>query len=37
MIPDTHHGYWHGALQEGVLTLYGTYPAGEGPDWGWRI
>lgn len=27
----------HGHLHEGVLRLYGTYPAGEGPEWGWRI
>lgn len=27
----------HGLLDDGVLKLYGTYPAGDGPDWGWRI
>ncbi len=28
---------FHGRLSDGVVLLYGTYPAGEGPDWGWRI
>lgn len=27
----------HGACREGTLVLYGTYPAGDGPEWGWRI
>jgi hypothetical protein len=27
----------HGHAADGVLVLYGTYPAGDGPDWGWRI
>jgi hypothetical protein len=27
----------HGLLHDGQLALYGTYPAGDGPDWGWRI
>lgn len=27
----------HGYLADGVLSLYGTYPAGDGPAWGWRI
>ncbi len=27
----------HGLMVDGVVRLYGTYPAGEGPDWGWRI
>lgn len=28
----------HGFQREGVVHLYGTYPAGEGqPDWGWQI
>lgn len=26
-----------GTGDDGVLRLNGTYPAGEGPDWGWRI
>ena len=27
----------HGLSQDGQILLYGTYPAGDGPDWGWRI
>lgn len=27
----------HGLLEEGVIRLFGTYPAGDGPEWGWRI
>jgi len=27
----------HGYRAEGVLRLFGTYSAGDGPDWGWRI
>ncbi|MEM9064786.1 MAG: hypothetical protein AAGB51_04785 [Planctomycetota bacterium] len=27
------HGYQH----EGVVRLFGTYPAGDGPDWGWQL
>lgn len=27
----------NGLLVGGVLRLYCTYPAGEGPEWGWRI
>jgi len=27
----------HGVVTDGVLLLYGTYGAGDGPDWGWRI
>jgi hypothetical protein len=27
----------HGRLDDGTLVLYGTYPAGAGPEWGWRI
>jgi hypothetical protein len=28
----------HGFQREGVVHLYGTYPAGQGqPDWGWQI
>lgn len=27
----------HGHASAGVLSLYGTYPAGEGPEWGWTI
>jgi hypothetical protein len=27
----------HGRLLDGEIVLYGTYGAGEGPDWGWRI
>jgi hypothetical protein len=27
----------HGLLDAGVLRLYGTYAAGDGPEWGWRI
>lgn len=27
----------HGCADGRSLRLYGTYPAGEGPDWGWRI
>lgn len=26
-----------GTSDDGVLRLSGTYPAGDGPDWGWRI
>lgn len=26
-----------GTGDDGVLRLNGTYPAGDGPDWGWRI
>ena len=28
---------FHGCLCQGRLTLYGTYPAGEGIEWGWQI
>lgn len=27
----------HGAVQGARLRLFGTYPAGDGPPWGWRI
>lgn len=27
----------HGAGDAQFVTLYGTYPAGDGPEWGWRI
>jgi hypothetical protein len=27
----------HGCGDAGCLTLYGTYPAGESIEWGWRI
>lgn len=27
----------HGRFDGGVLSLYGTYAAGDGPEWGWRI
>lgn len=27
----------HGRLADRELVLYCTYPAGEGPDWGWTI
>lgn len=27
----------HGFSEDGVVRLFTTYPAGEGPDWGWRI
>ena len=27
----------HGLAADGQILLYGTYPAGDGPDWGWRI
>jgi hypothetical protein len=27
----------HGHASEGVFTLYGTYPAGDDIEWGWRI
>jgi hypothetical protein len=27
----------HGRMDDGLLLLYGTYPAGEGPAWGWKI
>ncbi len=26
-----------GTWSEGLLNVRGTYPAGDGPDWGWRI
>ena len=28
---------WNGDLQEGLITVRGSYPAPPGPDWGWRI
>ncbi|MSP73264.1 MAG: hypothetical protein EXR76_14060 [Myxococcales bacterium] len=38
---DTFHAAtamtFHGRLEGARLVAYGTYPAGEGPDWGWRI
>lgn len=27
----------HGCLEHDVLSLYATYGAGDGPDWGWQI
>jgi hypothetical protein len=27
----------HGFAEDGRVLLFGTYPAGDGPDWGWRI
>lgn len=27
----------NGYFDERVLHLFGTYPAGDGPEWGWRI
>jgi hypothetical protein len=27
----------HGRFDAGLLLLYGTYAAGDGPEWGWRI
>ncbi|HMJ10714.1 MAG TPA: hypothetical protein VK524_04865 [Polyangiaceae bacterium] len=27
----------HGCSDENVVVFYGTYPAGDGPEWGWRI
>jgi hypothetical protein len=27
----------HGHARDGEVILYGTYPAGNGPEWGWRI
>lgn len=27
----------HGRLDDGVLVLYTTYGAGDGPEWGWRV
>ncbi|QDV04739.1 hypothetical protein Poly30_02320 [Planctomycetes bacterium Poly30] len=27
----------HGFLQHGVMHLFGTYPAGNGVEWGWQI
>jgi hypothetical protein len=27
----------HGCFSGGVVRLWGSYGAGEGPDWGWRI
>ena len=27
----------HGFYRDRVLRLFGTYGAGDGPDWGWRI
>jgi hypothetical protein len=27
----------HGRFDSGVLSLYGTYGAGDGPEWGWHI
>jgi hypothetical protein len=27
----------HGRFQDGELIAYCTYPAGDGPEWGWRI
>lgn len=27
----------HGRMDGGLLVLYGTYGAGDGPEWGWRI
>ena len=27
----------NGFVDEGVLRLFCTYPAGDGPEWGWRI
>lgn len=38
---DTFHypdgAVMHGRFREGLLKVYGTYPAGDGPDWGWQI
>ena len=28
---------WKGTEQDGVVKVGGTYPAGDGPDWSWRI
>jgi hypothetical protein len=28
---------YHGRAGEGTADFYGTYPAGDGPEWGWRI
>jgi hypothetical protein len=27
----------HGRYEQGVLVLFGTYPVGDGVEWGWRI
>lgn len=27
----------NGFVEDGVLRLFGTYPAGDGPEWGWRM
>jgi hypothetical protein len=27
----------HGQVDDGVLVLFGTYAAGDSPEWGWRI
>lgn len=27
----------HGFVQDGVMRLFGTYPAGNGTEWGWQI
>lgn len=27
----------HGRIERGVIVVHGTYPAGDGPEWGWRI
>ena len=30
-------GFRHDPEHEGLVSVHGTYGAGEGPDWGWRI
>lgn len=41
LLRDTFHAEsgltLHGLLEDGLLRLFTTYPAGDGPDWGWRI